>query len=275
MDIQVKACFKKELMAFFRTKRFLAAACVIIGLSILSPLIIFGTSRLMDSMSDVYDELGMDVSVFSAELSDSAQLGVSSQIGDVSQSGLLVYLLLINSFAGGEQKKRSIIIPSCSGLGSFGYIFPKFIIYPTAVFVLSLMGLFAAVVVSGLVFEHNDIVLRTAVLGGALVGVYNMFYVCLHLTLGTSTGKAGLSSAVCIVASFLLPNFFVMADAAPAFNPFTMNVAAVSAAGGGEAVSDIAIGLVVTLFLVAALFFIALFVQNAKKIDNRGSEIII
>ena len=199
----------------------------------------------------------------------------SPEISDLSSTGLLVYLLLINTFAGGEQKKRSIIIPQISGLGSLAYILPKFLIYPLTMFVLSLAGLLVASGVSIVAFETNDVLLPAVFTAGSILGVYNMFYVCLHLALGTSTGKPGMSSAVCIVASLLLPNFLAVVDATPSYNPFTMNLTAVSALYGGEDVSSTLVAVAIALALMVAAYFIALFVQNANKIDNSGNEIII
>ena len=275
MDLQVKAGLNKELLAFSRSKKLLILACVFIGLSILSPLIIAGLSALVESMSDTYEQIGMDVSGMSEELNSSAMIGVSSQISDLSFAGLLVFLLLINSYAGGEQKKRSIIIPRNSGLGSMAYILPKFIVYPLSIFILSLLGVLAASVVSSSIFENNDIVFSRLLAAGVLLGVRNMFYVCLHLALGTATGKAGMSSAVCIVAANLLPSFFTVADAAPVYNPFTMSQTAVSALYGRESIPDLFISIILALAIMAVAYFIALFVQNAKKIDNSGNEIII
>ena len=275
MDIQLKAGFKKELLAFFRTSKFLILILVLIGLSVSSPLMLVGTSALMDLMGDVYDQLGMDVSMLTQELSSLASFGVSSQLSDVTMVGLLVFLLVINSFAGGEQKKRSIIIPRSSGLGSLPYILPKFAIYPVAMFIFTIMGTIAAGGVSALLFNINDIVWPMLLMAAVLAGGYNMFFVCLHLTLGTATGKAGMSSAICIVASILLPGIVSVLDPSPVYNPFAMNLTAGSALYGGVSGVDMVITMLVALALMAACYFIALFAQNAKKIDNSGEEIII
>ena len=275
MDIQTIASFHKEILAFFRTYKFLILLCVIIGWSIISPLMIVGLGFMVDSMSDIYDEFGVDVTGLTSELTASASMGVASQIQDISGIGLIVFLLVINSFAGGEQKKRSIIIPQSSGLDSFSYLIPKFLIYPISIFVLSLVGTIAAGLVSGLVSETNDLVFSNVINAGILLGVYNMFYICLHLTLGTGTGKPWISSAICISASILLPSFFVLADATPAFNPFTISTAAGSALHGNESLTDMLIGITVALVLMIALFYIALFTQKARKIDNSGNEMLI
>jgi len=275
MDLQTKASLHKELLAFLRTKKFLILVCVIIGWSVVSPLMIVGLGLMVDSMSDLYSEFGVDMSGMTEELTSSASLGVASQISDISGVGVIVFLLVINSFAGGEQKKRSIIIPQSAGLSSFSYITPKFIVYPITIFILSFIGTIAAGVVSGFVFDENDLVFTNVVNAGILLGVSNMFYVCIHLTIGTGTGKPRISSAICIGALLLLPGFFVLADANPAFNPFTINTAAAAAVFGNVSSSGMFIGIIVALVLMVALYYIALFAQNARKIDNSGNEVLI
>ena len=263
------------MLAFFRSKRFLILLCVFLGLSALSPLLLVGMGSLMNSMSDIYDEFGMDVTGMTDVLSSTSTIGVTQQISDISSTGLLVFLLLINSYAGGEQKKRSIIIPRSAGLGNLAYILPKFIVYPISVFVLSLLGTIVAAVISALVFDDNDIIFRQAVAGGALLGVFNMLFVCLHLTIGTATGKAGMSSAICIVASMLLPNFFAIISVTPVYNPFTMNITAQSVVLGNETAGPVSAAVALTVVIMVFVYSLALFVQNAKKIDNSGNEILI
>ena len=275
MDIQFKASLFKELAAFIRTKKFIILLCVFIGIAVFYPLMIRGLSMLMYAMSDIYEEMGMDITVMTAELTSTASIGLTSAVSGLSSIGLLVFLLLINSFAGGEQKHRSIIIPQSSGLQVFNYLLPKFLIYPFAIFAFTLAAVFSASAASVLAFDYNDMIMENIAIAALLLGLYNMFYVCLHLTLGTSTGKAGMSAAICIVASFLLPEIFMIVDAVPAFNPLTMGVTALMIASGAEIRPETITGVIITVLLMAAVFFVALFAQNAKKIDNKGNEIII
>jgi len=277
MNIQTKASFKKELLAYFRTGTFVIVAAVIIGLSILSPLIITGMGALMDEMSDIYEEFGMDVSQLTDALGSSSSIGVTSSVSDITGVGLIVFLIMINKAAGGEQKKRSVIIPRSSGLRNFGYLFPKFMIYPPSAFFLAVFGLLASWLVSSLVFEVNNVSIGSVLLAGALSGVSLMFYVCMHLTLGTATGKAGMSAAVCIVGSLLLPGIFQLTTMEYMFNPFAINLLAASVvpdtAISGQRLIDIAITVVFALAIMVCTYFIALFAQNARKIDNSGNEI--
>lgn len=277
MNTQTKASFKKEFLAFFRTNRFLIIALSVIGLAALSPLLIAAMGGMMTAMSDIYDEFGMDITGMTDYLTASSSTGIVQSVPNVTGIALIVFLLLINRYAGGEQKKRSIIIPRSSGLRSFGYIFPKFIIYPLSAFILGFAGMIVSWFVSGLVFEVNDVTFGIAAIVGVLVGACLMLYVCFHLALGTATGKAGMSAAICIAASLLLPNILAIADTNYLYNPFALDLLAMDTVMKGFAtISDIQemiVTIIIALVLMIIVYFLALFAQNAKKIDNTGNEI--
>jgi ABC-2 type transport system permease protein len=277
MNIQTKAGIKKEILAYFRTNTFTIVAAVIIGIAIISPLLIVGLGTLMDLMSDVYDEYGVDISGMTEALGSNSAIGVMEAVSSITSIGLIVFLLLINKAAGGEQKKRSVIIPRSSGLRSFGYLFPKYIIYPPSVFILAVAAVTASWFVSSLVFEVNDVSLSSALLAGVLSGVCLMLYTCFHLTLGTATGMPGMSAAVCIVTAMLLPNIFALTSMEYMFNPFVLNLLAGTvihdSAAAGAQHGDIAVTVVFALAIMVCTYFVALFAQNARKIDNSGNEI--
>lgn len=286
MSMQTKASFKKEITAFTRTKKFLIIACVFIGLAVFDPLMLRGTGLLIDAMNTIEE---IDMSGLGDFVNDApASVGVYSTISDLALIGLLIFLLMMNPFAGGEQKKRSIIIPRTSGLSSPSYLLPKFIVYPAAAFVLSVISAFVSYAVSVLIFDTNDIVFTNVLLGGALLGVYLMMFVCFHLCLGTATGRAGMSSAVCIVGAWILSTLFALIGMTDIFNPFTMNTMAAAVAGGmhKEAIvatseliyyetGEIIATVLIALAAMVLVYFIALFAQNAKRIDNSGNEVLI
>ncbi|MCL1823172.1 MAG: hypothetical protein FWG44_03120 [Oscillospiraceae bacterium] len=267
---QLKACFKKEFLAFFRTKKLIILSCVFIGLAIINPVLLKG----MDSILDMPE---MQAAGLTKESAYTALDGITEAVSNFSSTGLLVFLLVINSFAGGEQKKRSIIIPNCSGLSSFGYLFPKFIVYPLTAFLLTVWGTLVSSGVSSLIFSEGSIEFIKVLCSGVLMGIFVMFYICLHLTLGTATGKAGMSSAVCFVSSVFLPAIFLALGSDLSYNPFGLNAMSIAALypDNGLKSSDIFITVIIAFVIMAIAFFLALFAQNAKKIDNSGNEILI
>jgi len=277
MKMQIKASFIKEILAYFRTGRFMIIAIVIVGLAVFSPLILTGMGALMDSMSDIYEEFGMDVSEMTEALGTSASMGTSSSISDITGAGLIVFLLLINRAAGGEQKKRAVIIPRSAGLRSTAYILPKFVIYPLSAFVLAVIAIFASWGVSALLFETNDMVFVGVLIAALLSGVSLMLFVCFHITLGTATGRAGMSAAVCISASIILSNIFAFMSLDYMFNPFALNVLAATVLRNtsftGQEALDIAVTILFALAIMFICYLIALFAQNARRIDNSGNEI--
>ena len=277
MGIQTRANFKKEFLAFFRTNRFTTLAVAFICIALLSPLLITGMGVFMTAMSDIYDEMVVDVTGMTDLLGSYSSTSVISSTGDLTTIALVVFLLLINNHAGGEQSKRAVIIPRSSGLRSFSYIFPKFIIYPLSAFVLGFAGMIASWFISGLLFDVHDVIFGVAALAGALVGVSLMLYTCFHLALGTATGRPALSATVCIIASFILPSAIALADADLVFNPFALRLIASEALSIGFITfshgQDIAATVLVAFAIMLLTYFIALFAQNAKRIDNRGNEI--
>jgi len=277
MSNQTTASFKREFLAFFRTNTFTIIACVIIGLALFSPTLIVGMGLLMDALSDVYDEMGMDVSDMTDILTEYASMGVASAAEGITGAGVIVLILLLNKAAGGEQKKRAMIIPKSSGLRSFAYIFPKFIIYPVTAFILTVLAVIASWPLSILLFRYGDVTFNSALIAGIVSGVSVMFYVCCHLTLGTATGKAGMSAAVCISASIILPTIFATVSTDYMFNPFSLSTLAASIiyTGGvsGRDLLDVVVSMIFAIGIMVILYFVALFAQNARKIDNTGSEL--
>ena len=277
MSAQIKACYKKEYLAFFRTKRLIILVLIVVGWAILGPLMIRGLGVALDTLSPVYDELGMDVSLMTEMFAGSSSMGVVSAISDIGTVGLISFILLINSFAGGEQKKRSIMIPKTSGLKNTAYLIPKYIIYPLTALCLAIIAAFAAWGISALIFEVNDVTARGILFGGILAGISLMFYVCIHITIGTATGGPGTSAVICIIASMLLPTMFAAFGSELVYNPFTINIMATSVAVDNFVISfaiyEIIVTIAIALVLMAMLYFVALFAQNAKEVDNSGNEI--
>jgi len=275
MNMQTKASFKKESLSFFRTGRFFIIAAAIFGLALFMPLLIAGLTSFMDAASDIYYDMGMDVTDMTDFLATSSA-ALANSTTSISQIGLLVLIILLNRAAGGEQKKRTIIIPQNSGLRSFSYLFPKYIIYPVSAFVLGFLSMLASFGISTLLFDVNDVLFQNFVFSALLIGATLAFYVSLHLTLGTATGQAGLSAALCLVAAFLLPTVFSVAGGEVVFNPFGMDLFALNTMTGdaltGTQMLDVLFTILFALGIMVVAFLVALFAQNAKKIDNSGDE---
>jgi ABC-2 type transport system permease protein len=291
MSLQTSANFKKELTAFARTKKLVILLSVFMGFATLIPLFYRGIGIMVEAMEELYDEMGMDSDAMLEILGLNATTGVQQAALAISLAGLIVFLLLINSFAGGEQKRRSIIIPRSSGLRSVPYLLPKYIVYPTAAFLLAFSAMLISSVISGVIFIQNDLEADRVIWSGVLLGVNLMFYVCMHLTIGTATGKPGMSAAICVGASLLVPEFFAVLSRGfdggmIAYNPFSMANLALTLhykiPGQPDEfitalppASEMIITILFAIGIMVAAYFVALFAQNARRIDNRGNEMLI
>jgi ABC-2 type transport system permease protein len=275
MKMQTSASFKKEIMAFTRTKKLFVLLCVFAGFAVLDPALIRGMGAIMEAVgeADIIGDMLGDITSYASN-------GVSGLVGDLALSGTVIFLLLINSFAGGEQKRRSIIIPRSAGLGNHAYIVPKFVVYPLAAFGLCLFAVITSALVSAAIFVVNDLSAARILTSGILLGVNLAMYTGFHLCIGTATGRAGASAAICIGASILVPGFFAMLSMNMegdliAYNPFALTTMASTAVYQIPDTAEMLVTIAIAVALIVICCLLALFAQNAKKIDNKGNEILI
>jgi hypothetical protein len=129
---------------------------------------------------------------------------------------------------------------------------------------------------SALLFDTNDVLPLNIVMAGLLIGSNLALYICFHLTLGTSTGRSGLSAAICIVAAVLMPTALGTVGAEVIFNPFAMNLIAGQTILSGHLLSSQVMDIIFTLLFAKGImvitFLVALFAQNARRIDNSGDD---
>ena len=264
-----KTGLQKEALFFCRSFRMWGVVIAAFAFALLDPLLIKATESLLSGMSEI------DPTLAGLELGNEfnmSQMGVASAIGDLTSTLLLILMLVIMYAAGGELKKRSMIIPQNAGLTPQLYLIPKFLLYPVVGGLLTFIGLICSWLFSFVLYSQVDVGFSEILLGAIGAAVYQLFMVTLYLTLGLSTAKAGLSVAIVYGGNVLLSALFT-ALGADKFHPFTLTTQAQEMIMGEE--TDYAnfwgsIG--VTLLLIVLCYFVALFVISAKRIDNRGEE---
>ena len=120
--MQLKAGIKKEWLELCKTGRLLGILLVIIGLSVFDPVMIRFLALLMEVFQDAPSMASLEAlsGVFGQ------QTALASYAADCVSTGLLVVFLLLMRTAGGEQKRRSVVIRlSAVGIccGAAGYLF--------------------------------------------------------------------------------------------------------------------------------------------------------
>lgn len=294
MSDQLKYSFKKEKAQFFRTYKFLGIALAIFGFAIANPLMYkvsgllfrqlngnqqtmtaaIETSVMSDSSSEGGLLGGMDAGGMAA-LYSSADSTFSMSLVSFSMYSLLIILLVMRSVAGGEQKNRAMIVPLCSGLKYKYYLIPKFVIYPLFTFCMTFLGSLTAGGLCNMLFDVGRVSVGMIAIGALLISVYISFMVTVYLSLGICTSRPGIMAGAVFIGQLLLQTSLENMGLGD-YQPFTTVTVVGAMYNEGYDLSAkvpsilTAVGLSVVIGVL--MFFLALGVLNAKKIDNREEE---
>lgn len=296
----LKTGLKKEIMYLGRTGKLAGVIMAMLIFALLDGLMLKVTGAMMSSMSTTMQQQVEQISENAGEseeineLSDitnsmstmtsvfenmSAATVLFSTISDVSSLGILITLLVIKSACGGEQKRRSIIIPRCAGLTPKMYILPKFMLYPLIIFVLAFISVILASVMSQLLFE-GAILFENVLVAAVTLGVYLAFVMTVMLTLGICTEKPGISVIIVLVSINILPSL-LSAYRVDRFNPFALPglvgsaVTAESSAFASMDMLNFWVSIGATLIISVILYFVTLLALNSKEVKNEGNEPVL
>lgn len=296
----LKTGLKKEIMYLGRTGKLAGVIMAMLIFALLDGLMLKVTGAMMSSMSTTMQQQVEQISENAGEseeineLSDitnsmstmtsvfenmSAATVLFSTISDVSSLGILITLLVIKSACGGEQKRRSIIIPRCAGLTPKMYILPKFMLYPLIIFVLAFISVILTSVMSQLLFE-GAILFENVLVAAVTLGVYLAFVMTVMLTLGICTEKPGISVIIVLVSINILPSL-LSAYRVDRFNPFALPglvgsaVTAESSAFASMDMLNFWVSIGATLIISIILYFVTLLALNSKEVKNEGNEPVL
>lgn len=288
----MKFAFKKEFMYFSRTFRMFGVIFAILIISLFDPLMYKGMMVFMDIMGEQLEQSGFTVTADAGTLA-SADVDASNPFAGLTElyeslrapevataavadftstSSLIIFLVLMQP-SGGEQKKRSTIIPLCAGLTPIRYIVPKFVIYPLTAFLSSLIALPLCAGVSVFLFG-GEISFANSLAAGAVVGLYLAFLIVIELTLGICTARPGLAAIFTILGSQLLPTVLSLFGI-NRFNPFVLPELAGGFLSGEVGTLNLWVSVGVAVVVGVILFFTTLLTQTARKIDNSGNEPVL
>lgn len=263
-----KTGIQKELMFFSRSFRMWGVVIAAFAFALLDPLLM----KVLDSMTATIGEMDPTLAELDLGGMNMSQAGVIGAVGDLTSTLLLIVSLVIMYAAGGELKKRSMIIPQNAGLTPQLYLLPKFVLYPVFSGVFTFLGVLCSWVFSFALYDQVNVDLGQALFASLLAAVFQMFLLSLYLTLGLCTAKAGLAVAVVYGGNVILSSLFT-ALGADKFHPFTLTSQAQNIIMGEEIDPANLWGSIgVTLLLIVLCYFVTLFAVSAKRVDNRGVE---
>ncbi len=287
--MQLKYSLKKEWKHFTRTFR-LGGIIITAFAVVLANLLMFKfTGAILENL-----EQSQNVAISTANFSGDDILG-GLNLGDMASmyydAGLmyaatlssmistvmLVIMLVLCSAAGGEQKKRAMIVPLCSGLNSKSYVLAKFILYPVSTFIIIFLASLFCGVLCNAFFPDNQISFGIILLASALAGIYMVFTISIFLSLGLCTSRPGVMTAVIYIGTTIIQTITQGLDRFD-YNPFTLLelISGEMLVDPDFSLSDnaasIAVGTAISLLVSVLMCLLAIAVLNAKKIDNKEEK---
>lgn len=290
MKAQLKYSFKKESALYVRRFHLLGMLLGIFGFAIFDPLM----CKAMDAMMQIANEMEFPtqtaaISTASSGASDmtgidgvmsmfqSASFSFGYTISQIIAYSLLIIMLVTRSAAGGEQKKRTMIVPMCSGLQYKNYLIPKFVIYPLSTLVLTFLGGMTGGGLCNALFTVDRVSVGMMAFSSLIMAVYCAFIVTIYLALGLCTSRPGLMTGAVYLGQMILPSLLDgmrLTD----YHPFTLMSEASSLVMPVEGfeLSDrlpsifTAMGLCVVIGVL--MYFLARGVLGAKRIDNTEED---
>lgn len=286
--MQLKYSFNKEWLHFWRTGRFWGVLAGIFAFAFSYPLMFkfmdFAMGQMQQSAvvqtatAAIQDGTGTaDENLFgdmAGMYSDGGMMFATSVVG-LSTYSLLIVMLVLMAAAGGEQKKRATIIPMCAGLKYENYLVPKFVIYPLIVLVETfLCSLLSGALCSSL-FEINPPTAGNIMLSSALMSVYMAFITAVYLSVGLCTSRPGVMTPVVFLGQTMLQTIleqFGLTD----YQPFALTSMIARINSGefdlSESLTSIMVSVALAVVIAVMMYFLALGVLKAKKVDNQSEE---
>lgn len=287
----LKIGIKKELMFYTRSFRMWGVIVAAVVFAVASPLLMKLSEAMLSTVSDMsaeninnsytaqvsYNQTSANSVDEMMELfSDDyiVEMSVLSSYGDLTNTLMLIFMLVTMYSAGGELKKRSMIIPQNAGLTTKLYLLPKFIIYPLSVAIFAFCGVLLSGGITSLLFSNAEFKIHfdRLILMGIGAAVYDAFIASAYLALGLCTAKAGIATIIMYGGSTILSLVF-QAFKANKFHPYAFagqmeEILADGTVDGANFWGSVGI----TVLIMLLLYFITVFVISAKRVDNVGKE---
>lgn len=281
----IKAGIKKEFMLFSRGFRLIGVIITIIGISLMYPLMYKSMEMMAGQIADMGQQIGGEAQDQVTGAVDSingmmssleamyggsmAAVGFKTGVSSITSTGFLIISLLLMATAGGEQKKRSVIIPNCAGLTPAGYVLPKFIVYPLVIGVLSFLGGIITGCISNLMY-NNELSINDIMFSSLCAAIYMLFMTALYFLIGLSTGRPGISVIIVYGGSTIIPILLQSLDI-DRYNPFTLQSLLMSSYNDAD-MNNFMLSTVVAFILSVICCLLALMIMTLRRVDNTVGE---
>lgn len=281
----IKVGIKKEFMLFSRGFRLIGVIITIIGISLMYPLMYKSMEMMAGQIADMGQQIGGETQDQVTGAVDSingmmssleamyggsmAAVGFKTGVSSITSTGFLIISLLLMATAGGEQKKRSVIIPNCAGLTPAGYVLPKFIVYPVMIGLFTFLGGMATGGISNLIY-NNELNINDIIFSSLCAAIYMLFMTALYFLIGLSTGRPGISVIIVYGGSTIIPILLQSLDI-DRYNPFTLQSLLMSSYNDAD-MNNFILSTVVAFILSVICCLLALMIMTLRRVDNTVGE---
>lgn len=274
--MQIKAGFKKEWLQFTRTFRLGGIILAIASFALADPLMYWAMNLLLEGISTtqaaVADAGALDIGEV-ASVFNNAGVVFSMTMAEFCSTSTLIFMLILMSPCGGEQKKRATIIPSCTGLGTFEYLIPKYVIYPVTVFAVTFVSCLMAGGICNLVFTDGTIDAGMMFLAALLCSVYLAFILVVYMSIGLCTSRPGVVTIFMYIGVSIVLIFLNQLGLTK-FHPLTLrSLVTGEMFSEGFVLADeagsMAVGIALSVVIGVMMFVLTLAVQKGTKINNQ------
>lgn len=272
-------------MLFSRGFRLIGVIITIIGISLMYPLMYKSMEMMAGQIADMGQQIGGEAQDQVTGAVDSingmmssleamyggsmAAVGFKTGVSSITSTGFLIISLLLMATAGGEQKKRSVIIPNCAGLTPAGYVLPKFIVYPVMIGLFTFLGGMATGGISNLIY-NNELNINDIIFSSLCAAIYMLFMTALYFLIGLSTGRPGISVIIVYGGSTIIPILLQSLDI-DRYNPFTLQSLLMSSYNDAD-MNNFILSTVVAFILSVICCLLALMIMTLRRVDNTVGE---
>lgn len=277
--MQIKAGFKKEWLQFTRTFRLGGIILAIASFALADPLMYWAMNLLLEGISTtqaaVADTGALDIGDV-ASVFNNAGVVFSMTMSEFCSTSTLIIMLILMSPCGGEQKKRATIIPSCTGLGTFEYLIPKYILYPVTVFAVTFVSCLLAGGICNLVFTDGTVGAGMMFLAALLCAVYLAFIIVVYMSIGLCTSRPGVVTIFMYIGVSIV-QIFLNQLGLTKFHPLTLRALVTGemfteSFALSDEIGSIAVGTVLSVVIGVMMFVLTLAVQKGTRINNQEDK---
>ncbi len=284
--MQIKYGFKKEWLLSLRTFRLFGIIIAMFSFALADPLMYKLLAVMMEFMDAEMSAIeGMDAAMLDATGAMNDMMGIFNDAGlifsvtmtEFCMTGLIIIMLILMAPAGGEQKKRSTIIPSCSGLKFFNYLVPKFVFYPAVVFVVTFLASVTAGSLCNVLYTENLIPVHLLLLTSAMCATFMLFVISIYMCVGLCTSRPGIATIFIYIGMNLMDLILTSLELTK-FHPFALRSLITTGEMFYEDFSladnaaSIAVAIVLSFAIAVIMFFLTNAVLGAKKINNQEDK---